>query len=308
MALLRFPQQTKIDFVGLRFITFALSGLMIALTIAFYAFKGFNYGIDFRGGVILEIRTPAPVELSSLRQQLAEVVKGEISLQEFGGPRDFLIRIENQTDKSNPGDTHGDAIEDLSLEKVKSCLGKDTEYRRIETIGPKVGTELIYNGIVAIIWALIAMLIYVWFRFEWQFGVCAVLALLNDCIAILGLFTCFQLEFNETAIVALLITASYSINDTVVIFDRIRENQQKYRKMPLIELINGSLNETLSRTTFTSATTLMALLALYLFGGNVIAAFSLPILVGILVGTYSSIFLAAPMLLYLKLPQKGQEA
>lgn len=296
MALLRFPQQTKIDFVGLRFVTLALSGAMIALTLIFYLMKGFNYGIDFRGGVILEIRTPQPAVLSTLRQELSEVVEGEISLQEFGSPRDVLIRLDSQAQQGS---------EEQLLEKIKTRLGPDIEYRRIETIGPKVGAELIRNGLIAIAWALVAMLIYVWFRFEWQFGICAVIALLHDCIGILGLFTGFQLEFNETAIVALLITASYSINDTVVIFDRIRENRQKYRKMTLIELINTSVNETLARTTFTSATTLIALLALYLFGGHVIAAFSLPILVGIGVGTYSSIFLATPLLLYLRFsPQK----
>lgn len=296
MALLRFPEQTKIDFVGLRLITLSLSGFMIALTLAFYLLKGFNYGIDFQGGMILEIRTPAPVELSILRQQLSKVVRGEVSLQEFGSPRDILIRLENKADPKTSEETN----ETVLLNSIKAQLGPDVEYRRIETIGPKVGAELIRNGMIAIAWALVAMLVYVWFRFEWQFGVCAVLALLHDCVSILCLFTCFQLEFNETAIVALLITASYSINDTVVIFDRIRENQQKYRKISLIELINTSLNQTLSRTTFTSATTLIALLALYLFGGNVIAAFSLPILVGISVGTYSSIFLAAPLLIYLR--------
>jgi preprotein translocase subunit SecF len=292
MAAINFiPHNTKIDFVGKRFISFAISLFIIFGTFFELWFRdGLNYGIDFKGGLVVEIRTEGPADLAGLRAQVSDVVEGDASVQEFGSPSDVLIRVEQQ-----PGGERGQMA---ALERIKDVIGQDVDYRRVETVGPKVSEDLLNNGIWAIICSLLAMLGYIWFRFEWQFGVCALAALVHDCIAILGLFAVFNLEFNEVAIIAILLTATYSINDTVVVYDRVRENLRKFKRMSFAEIINQSLNDTLSRTVLTAATTLMAILALYFFGGPVIASFSLPILVGIAAGTFSSIFVAAPLLLF----------
>jgi preprotein translocase subunit SecF len=287
------PHNTKIDFIGLRYITFFIAIFVTIGALAGVFFKGLNYGIDFRGGYIFEVRMPTEQDVTELREKLSHIGLGEVMLQSFGNDRDLLIKIERQE-----GD---DSAQNSAIEKVKENLGQGVDYRKIETVGPKVGAELVHNGLKAVGFALIAMLIYIAIRFEWQFAICAVIALAHDCAAILGLFSVFPLEFNETAIVAVLITAGYSINDTIVIFDRIRESLRKYQKMPLGELINKSLNETLSRTIMTASTTLLAITALYFFGGKVISTFSIPIMVGILIGTFSSVCLAAPLLLYLSL-------
>ncbi|MEI8321138.1 MAG: protein translocase subunit SecF [Alphaproteobacteria bacterium] len=286
-----FPATLKINFVSMRYVTYGLSIFVTLATIAGYFLKDINYGIDFTGGTLMETRFSDIPDLGKLRSELANLPMAEISLQEFGTPQDLLIRLDQKerTDKQQA----------QVIQKVKEILGPDVEYRRIETIGPKMGAELISNSIQATLWAMIAMLIYVWLRFEWQFGLCSIIALIHDSIGVLSLYTIFGLEFNSTTIVAILITIGYSINDTVVIYDRIRENLRKYKKMDLAKLVNISINETLSRTTLTSASTLIALLALYLFGGDLIASYSLPILLGIAFGTYSSIFLAAPLLVTL---------
>lgn len=300
MGLEFIPHNTKYDFIGKKNFIFACLIAVAIICIGSVLTIGFNYGIDFKGGLLLEIRTEQPADIGSLRSELNGVVDGDVSLQEFGSPEDVLIRVERQ-----PG---GDEAQLAALEKIKEKLGPSVTYRRIETVGPKVSEDLIRNGIYAVLWALLAMLIYIWFRFEWQFGVCSVITLANDTIIVLGLFSLFQLEFNETAIIAVLITVTYSINDTVVIYDRVRENLRKYKKMPLSKLINQSINDTLSRTILTSLTTLLSLFALYLFGGPVIAAFSLPIIVGIAAGTISSIVLSAPLLLHFHLrPEKAAE-
>lgn len=292
MAAINFiPHNTKIDFVGKRFISFAISLFIIFGTFFELWFRdGLNYGIDFKGGLVVEIRTEGPADLAGLRAQVSDVVEGDASVQEFGAPSDVLIRVEQQ-----PGGERGQLA---ALERIKDVIGQNVDYRRVETVGPKVSEDLLNNGVWAIICSLLAMLGYIWFRFEWQFGVCALAALVHDCIAILGLFAVFNLEFNEVAIIAILLTATYSINDTVVVYDRVRENLRKFKRMSFSEIINQSLNDTLSRTVLTAATTLMAILALYFFGGPVIASFSLPILVGIAAGTFSSIFVAAPLLLF----------
>jgi preprotein translocase SecF subunit len=287
------PHNTNINFIGFRFIPFAIAILITAVSLTGVLFKGLNYGIDFKGGYIIEVRMPSAQDVPVLREQLNGLNLGEIMLQSIGSDRDFLIKIEDQNG--------GENAQTVAIDKVKHLLGEGVDYRKIDTVGPKVGAELVDNAIKAISFSLIAMLLYIAFRFEWQFAVCAIVALAHDCIAILGLFSVFPLEFNETAIIAVLITAGYSINDTIVIFDRIREGLLKYKRMDLGELINKSLNETLSRTTMTATTTLLAVTALYLFGGKVISAFSLPILVGILIGSFSSICLAAPLLMYLKI-------
>lgn len=293
MGLHIIPYDTNYDFVAKKNIIF---GILIAIALICFAaifMKGFNYGIDFKGGLLLEVRTQGPADTAQLRSDLSGLVHGEVTLQEFGSPNDLLIRVERQ-----PG---GEDAQMVTLGKIKEKLGTSVDYRRVETVGPKVSEDLIRNGIYAIFWALVAMLIYIWFRFEWQFGVCSVITLAHDALIVLGIFSIFQLEFNETAIIAVLITVTYSINDTVVIYDRIRENLRKFKKMPLSDLINRSINETLSRTILTSTTTLLSLLGLYFFGGPVIASFSLPIIIGILAGTVSSITVSAPLLLHLHL-------
>jgi preprotein translocase subunit SecF len=299
MGLQFIPYNTSYDFVSKKNIVF---GILIAIALVCLGsifIQGFSYGIDFKGGMLLEIRTPEAADISKLRSDLSNVVKGEVTLQEFGAPNDVLIRVERQ-----PG---GEEEQLTALKNIKETLGGSVEYRRVETVGPKVSADLIRNGIYAVIWALVAMLIYIWFRFEWQFGVCSFITLAHDSLIVLGLFSLFQLEFNESTIIAVLITVTYSINDTVVIYDRIRENLRKFKKMPLGELINRSINETLSRTILTSTTTLLSLLGLYFFGGPVIAAFSLPILVGITAGTISSITVSAPLLLHTGLrPEKTE--
>lgn len=291
MGLQLIPYDTNYDFVGKKNIVFVILTIISLLCLGSVFIQGFNYGIDFKGGLLLEIRTKEAADLGKLRSDLHGVVQGEINLQEFGSPNDVLIRVERQ-----PG---GEAAQLAALGKIKEKIGSNVEYRQVVTVGPKVSEDLIRNGIYAVIWALIAMLVYVWFRFEWQFGVCSVITLAHDAIIVLGLFSFFHLEFNETAIIAVLITVTYSINDTVVIYDRIRENLRKFKKMPMAELVNHSINETLSRTILTSTTTLLSLFGLYLFGGPIIAAFSLPIIVGIAAGTISSIVVSAPLLLYM---------
>lgn len=288
------PHNTNINFIGFRFVSFALAAFVTVASLAGVMLKGLNYGIDFKGGYILEVRTPKALDITKLREEFNTLKLGEVMIQQVGSDRDLLIKLELQ---------HGDQnVQTAAIDKIKSALGTGVDYRKIDTVGPKVGAELVDNAIKAITLSLIAMLIYIAVRFEWQFAICAIVALAHDCIAILGLFSLFpSFEFNETAIIAVLITAGYSINDTIVIFDRIREGLRKYKKMDLGELINKSLNETLSRTTMTATTTLLAVIALYLFGGKVISAFSLPILVGIIIGSFSSICLAAPLLMYLKI-------
>ncbi len=299
MGLQIIPYNTTYDFVGKKNIIFGILIAVMLVCVGSIFVQGFNYGVDFKGGLLLEVRTPGKANLAQLRDTLSHIVEGEVNLQEFGSPNDVLMRIERQ-----PG---GDAAQLKALDKIKSTLGSSVDYRRVETVGPKVSSDLINNGIYAILWSLVAMLIYIWFRFEWQFGVCSFLTLAHDALMLLGVFSLFHLEFSEYTITAVLITVTYSINDTVVIYDRIRENLRKFKKMPMGELINQSINDTLSRTILTSTTTLLSLLGLYFFGGPVIAAFSLPIIVGITIGTISSIVVSAPLLLYTPLRTSESE-
>ena len=294
MALLKLiPYNTNVDMVKYRFVFYAISLVIVLGSIGAYFTKGLNYGVDFKGGFVIEIRTPQPADLGKMRQQLDAMNLGGVKLQEFGSPNDVMIRVERQ-----PG---GDEAQMLAMNKIKAELGKDVEYRKIDTVGPTVSSELKKNAWISIILATIAMLIYISFRFEWQYGVAAIIALIQDCIAVIGLYAISGLEYNETAIIAILTTAGYSINDTVVIYDRIRENMRKYKKMEIRELINKSINETFSRTIYTSTTTLIAIICLYYFGGSVISSFSLPIMAGIIVGTYSSICVASMFLLFFDL-------
>jgi preprotein translocase subunit SecF len=253
--------------------------------------RGVNYGIDFKGGYLLEVRSHEKPDIGAMRENLSKLDFGSVTLQGLGSGNDVLIRI-SDTGLSSPKDR------EAMLGKIKSALG-DIEYRRVESVGPQIGQELVTDGIYAGIVSLLLILIYIWFRFEWQFAVCGILSLLNDGLATLGFYGIFHsFEFNTNALIAILTVMGYSINDAVVIFDRIRENMRKLNNKNLTEIIDKSINETLSRTILTSATTVLALLILYLFGGEVIASFSMPILFGIVVGTFSSICLAAPMLIY----------
>lgn len=306
------PNNINLDFVGFRFVTFAISAVVILSTLFAISTKGINYGIDFEGGYIIEVRMAETPDIPSLREKLHHLDLGEVSIQQFGDDKDLLIRVEGKDDEKsaeqktdssapiNTTDSKSEVIDqNQAITVIKETLGLNNDFRKVETIGPKVGSELIANSLKAVLLALAAMLIYIAVRFEWQFAVCGIVALLHDTLALLGLFSIFPFEFNETAIIAILITAGYSINDTIVIFDRIRENIRKYKKMDFQTLVNKSINETLSRTALTATTTLIALLALYIWGGNVISAFSLPIIIGIMIGSFSSICLAAPLLLYL---------
>ena len=286
------PYDTKIDFVGFKKFTYGLSILLIIASIASCIIKGFNFGIDFKGGYLFDVKLPQGQNISIVRPKLNNADLGDVKLQNYGNsPRNLMIRIEG----NNKLDTNGVKA------KVDKILGEGVVYRKIESIGPKVSGELIENSAYGLLIAIIAMLIYIWLRFEWHFSAGAVLAQIHDVIAVIGFYSIFGIEFNEQAIIAILTTLGYSINDTVVIYDRIRENLRELKLGSIAQIINKSTNETLSRTTLTSLTTLLALFALYIFGGAIIEGFVLPIIFGIAIGTYSSIFVAAPLLLNLNL-------
>jgi preprotein translocase subunit SecF len=283
----------KIDFMRWHYYGLAFSVALSVLTIVLFLTKGLNYGIDFVGGTLIEARTTSgPADLAAMRAKLDALHLGEASLQTFGSPDDVLIRLPQQ-----PG---GDAAQMKAIQLAREALGPGVEYRRQEIVGPSVGSELIRAGVLATVLALGAILIYISFRFEWQFGVGATIATLHDVITTVGLFAIFQLEFNLTTLAAILTIAGYSINDTVVIYDRVRESMRKYRTMPFRDLINLALNETLSRTILTVSTVALAVLSLLVFGGEVLKGFSIAMLWGIVIGTYSSLFIAAPVLYYVQ--------
>jgi preprotein translocase subunit SecF len=282
----------KIDFMRWRFFGFAFSLALTALTVGLVATVGLNYGIDFVGGTQIEAQTKGPADLGAMRARIDALHLGHASLQQFGSPDDVLIRLPQQ-----PG---GDTAQMKAVKRAQDALGSNIQYRRIEVVGPTVGGELIRAGILATALALGAILVYVWFRFEWQFGIGATIATLHDVITTVGLFAIFQLEFNLTTLAAILTIAGYSINDTVVIYDRVRENLRKHRTMPFGELVNLALNETLSRTILTVSTVALAVLSLLFFGGEVLKGFSIAMLWGIVIGTYSSLFIAAPIVYYIQ--------
>jgi preprotein translocase SecF subunit len=285
------PADTKIPFLGVHKLAFVASGTLMALSVVLFLVLGLNYGIDFKGGTLIEIKTPQAANISDLRAKLGDLGLGDVQIQEFGAPDEVLIRIETQQG--------GEKAQQNAINKVKSTLGTSVEYRRVEVVGPKVSGELVQSGLIAVLAAIFAVLVYIWFRFEWQFSVGAVLALVHDVMVTIGLFSILQLEFNLSIIAAILTIVGYSLNDTVVVYDRVRENLRKYKKMPLQDLLDLSINHTLSRTVLTSVTTLIALLSLYIFGGEVIRGFTFAMIWGVIVGTYSSIFIASPLLLRL---------
>ena len=273
-----------------------LSIMLVVISLLFLVFKGLNFGIDFKGGTLIELRsTNSKINVSSLRDNLNQMNLGDVSVKNFGNETDFLIKFENNNNKN--------IIEEIKMNLDKS-FGSDFNFRRVENVGPKVSAELLKSGIIAISVALALMLIYIWIRFEWQFSLGAILALFHDVIVTLGLFSLLGLEINLSIIAAVLTIVGYSMNDTVVIFDRVRENLRKYSDIKIFELTNISINETLSRTIITSATTLLALLAIYFFGGEILKGFSLAMILGVVFGTYSSIYIANTVLVRLRVSQK----
>ena len=283
------PDDTNIDFMKYARIAAYVSGAAIIASIILFFSVGLNYGIDFRGGTLVEIRTEKPADIGQLRSTINGLGLGNTELQEFGSPNEVLIRIETQKG--------GEKAQQKAIEKIKSALGPGVEYRRVEVVGPKVSGELAQEGTIAVLVSILAVMIYIWFRFEWQFSIGAVASLTHDVILTIGIFSILQIEFGLPIIAALLTIVGYSLNDTVVVYDRVRENMRKFKKMPLTELINMSINQMLRRTLMTSLSTLVALGALYFFGGEVLRGFTFAMIWGVVVGTYSSIVIAAPLLI-----------
>jgi len=287
------PDDTKFDFIRFRRVSFPISAVLSILAIFLYFFHGLNFGIDFKGGTLLEVQAKSgAADLAQMRSTLGGLNLGEFQLQQFGGPSEVLIRIAQQ-----PG---GEAEQQAAVEKVRQALGDTVDYRRVEVVGPRVSGELLYKGILGMFAAIGAILLYLWFRFEWQFALGAMIANVHDIVLTLGFMSVTQIDFDLTSIAALLTILGYSLNDTVVIYDRIREMLRRYKKMPMPELLNVSINSTLSRSVITHVTVAMSLLALLLFGGQAIHSFTATMMFGVvLVGTYTSVFIAAPILIYL---------
>jgi preprotein translocase subunit SecF len=287
------PPDTKFDFIRFRRISFPASALLSVVAISLYFFHGLNFGIDFKGGTLMEVQAKSGnADLATMRSTIAGLNLGDFQLQQFGGPADVLIRIAQQ-----PG---GEAEQRVAVEKVQKALGDNVEYRRVEVVGPRVSGELLSQGTIGIFVAIGAILIYLWFRFEWQFALGAMIANVHDIVLTVGFMSITQIDFDLTSIAALLTILGYSLNDTVVIYDRIREMLRRYKKMPMPELLNISINQTLSRSVVTHLTVSLALLALLLFGGQAIHSFTATMMFGVvLVGTYTSVFIASPILIYL---------
>jgi preprotein translocase subunit SecF len=295
-----FPKDTKLRFMWLRRWAFPLSAVLSVLSIVMFGMWSLNFGIDFRGGTLIEIRTAeSPADVAALRDNLGGLGLGEVEIQEFGGPRDVLIRIAQQDG--------GDQAQQEAISAVQATLGEGVEYRRVEVVGPRVSGELVQSGTIAVVLSILAILVYIWFRFEWHFALGAVAATLHDVVLTIGMFALLQIEFNLTSIAAILTIVGYSLNDTVVVYDRVRENLRRYKRLVLPDLLDLSINQMLARTMMTSVTTLLALLSLYIFGGEVIRSFTFAMIWGVLVGTYSSIFIAAPILIYLNLRDMGEK-
>ena len=301
MKLIRLiPSNTNFDFLKFKKVAFLFSSLIILGTLLSLLLNSLNYGIDFKGGILLELRAKNlnVAKIDDLRNKISSLNVGEISIQKFGKEIDFLVRIQKQD---------GDESNQIKIiDKVKEITSKDYDIRRSEFVGPVVGDELKYSGILAVCLALLAIMIYIWFRFEWQFSIAAIIALSHDVFSTVGLFSVLQLEFNLATIAAILTTAGYSINDTVVIFDRVRENLRRYKSKDHYFIYNKSINETLSRTVMTSVTTLIALFIIFFFGGAVLSDFALAMIWGVLIGTFSSIFVAVSILTFFNI-NKGDQ-
>ena len=275
-----------------------LSLILIFLSLFIILFKGLNLGVDFKGGTLIEIRTDnSNIKISEIRQSFLKMNLGDVTVKKFGKANDYLVKIE-MTESNNEN-----FIKSIN-EKLSSDLGSNINFRRVENVGPKVSKELLKAGLLAISLSLIAMLFYIWIRFEWQFSLGAIIALMHDVIITVGIFSFLSYEVNLSIVAAVLTIVGYSMNDTVVIFDRIRENLKKYSKIPISEISNTSTNQTLSRTLITSVTTLLALFSIYIFGGAILKGFSFAMIIGVIIGTYSSIFVATPILNYTNVNQK----
>lgn len=301
MRLLRIvPDDTKFDFMRFRRISFPLSAAMSILAITLYFFHGLNFGIDFKGGLLIEVKTISgqAADLAQMRSTLGGLGLGEVQLQQFGTPDDVLIRVGEQ-----PG---GDEAQQAAVAKVRGALGTNLNYQRVEVVGPRVSGELLSYGVIGLMLAIFCILIYLWFRFEWQFALGAMIANVHDIVLTIGFMSITRIDFDLTSIAALLTILGYSLNDTVVIYDRIREMLRRYKKMPMPELLNASVNQTLSRSVITHLTVSLALLALLLFGGQAIHSFTATMMFGVvLVGTYTSVFIASPILIYLGVGRGG---
>lgn len=272
--------------------------ILIIISLLLLLIKGLNYGVDFKGGTLIEIRTnDKNISISDLRRSFNKMNLGDVTVKQFGSENDFIVKFEKK--KSNKSNF----IEDIKNE-LTNFIGNNYNFRRVENVGPKVSSELLKSGIIAIGLSLAAMLIYIWIRFEWQFSLGAIIAIFHDVIVTLGIFSLFSFEINLSIVAAVLTIVGYSMNDTVVIFDRVRENLKKYSDIKIFDLTNISINETLSRTIITSITTLIALLSIYFFGGQILKGFSLAMILGVIFGTYSSIYIANPILVLLNVSQK----
>lgn len=301
MKLLRIiPDGTRFPFMAFRRISFPFSAALSILAVVLFFTVNMNFGIDFTGGTLIEMRAKnAQVDIAKVRHDAEQLKLGEVEVQEFKDNAEVSLRFPLQ-----PG---GDKGQQVVVEKTRAAFANDFEFRRIEVVGPRISGELVQAGTVGVIFSVIGVLIYLWFRFEWQFAVGAVIATLHDLVMTIGFYCVSQVEFNTTSIAAILTIVGYSVNDTVVVFDRIRELLRKYKKMPVSELLDLAINQTLARTFLVSFTAMLSLLALVIFGGPVIASFSWAMFIGVVVGTYSSIFIAAPVLIYLGLKTPGDE-
>ena len=274
-----------------------ISFILMLSSILLLSVKGLNFGVDFKGGTLIELRTTDNnISVTTLRKSFNEMSLGDVNVKKFGKENDYLIKFEKK-------DIEPNTIEKIKVD-LKNLIGDTFDFRRVENVGPKVSSELLKSGMIAIIVSLAAMLFYIWIRFEWQFSLGAILALFHDVIITLGFFSLFSLEINLSIVAAVLTIVGYSMNDTVVIFDRVRENLRKFSDIKIYELTNISINETLSRTIITSVTTLLALLSIYIFGGEILKGFSLAMILGVIFGTYSSIYIANPILVKLRVSQK----
>ena len=271
---------------------------LMLISIVLLLFKGLNYGVDFKGGTLIELRaTDQQITIFQLRKSFLNMNLGDVNIKEFGKNNDFLIKFEKKENNNV------NLIQDIK-ENLNKSIGSGYNFRRVESVGPKVSSELLKSGIIAIFLSLAAMLIYIWIRFEWQFSLGAIYALFHDVILTLGVFSLFSFEINLSIVAAVLTIVGYSMNDTVVIFDRVRENLRKFSDIKIFDLTNTSINETLSRTIITSVTTLLALVSIYIFGGEILRGFSLAMILGVIFGTYSSIYIANPVLILLNVTQK----
>jgi preprotein translocase SecF subunit len=295
------PTDTKFGFMRFRRMTFPFSAFLSVLSVLLFFGWGMNFGIDFKGGTLVELQSrAAAANIADIRQKAEALGFGEVEVQQFGTPQDVSVRVELQ-----PG---GEQAQQNVVSRLRETFGDAYDFRRVEVVGPRVSGELVQSGTLGVILAIIGVLVYLWFRFEWQFAIGAVVATLHDLVLTIGFFALTQIEFNMTSIAAILTIIGYSLNDTVVVYDRVREIMRKYKRMGVLEMLDLSMNSTLSRTLITGVSTFLVLIALAIFGGEVIKGFAYAMIFGLVVGTYSSVFIAAPILIYLGVRAGGAEA